>query len=274
MRIYVKEYDWMWNELGLDPYASRVFAYIYGLTHSNKGNNGYKGNQKDLASALGISESKVSRILSNLTERHLIACIGDLWQSVNAHVADDIANSNLEVANSNSKVANSNLEVANSNSPHTPLYINKSQEKIIKEKSQASKESEACQAGLGLAEGDSFSLALFSEYYRLFPFNAKTEGIKQAAQKEFCTLLPEKQQQIIERLQEQINAGEKIRDSSPLMYIRNFDKNAPPPEGEPHNYNHEDIPPDKFVQPAKYKGEWGMYCLGDVIKYNMETIKN
>ncbi len=256
MSVFVKEYDWMWNELGLSPAECRVYGYIYGLTNAKHSKEkGYKGSVRQLAKDLGLNAGHTSRVLAALIERQHITLTDGVYACV---------------ALNNTSVALSNESVALCNPLNNPLY-NKSQK--IDNNIQAKPKAMAMDSsdGLGGTAIDSFSLALFTEYYQLFPYRAKNDRIKQAAQTEFCSLSREKQQLIIDTLRQQIDNDEKLPDTSPLMYIRHFDKNAPPPDGEPVNYNNSSIPEGKFVQPAKYKGQWGMYCLADILKFNLET---
>ena len=115
MNVYVREYEWMWNDLHLSLAECRVYAYIHGLTHGAKG--GYDGSKRHLAELLGLNAGAVKRILDTLEEKHLIVSTDGLWQSV-------ATNNNGDVATSNENVATDNENVASNNSPHTPLIIN------------------------------------------------------------------------------------------------------------------------------------------------------
>lgn len=115
MTLYVKEYEWMWNDLQLTLAECRIFAYIHGLTHGAKG--GYNGSKRHLAELLGLNAGAVKRILDTLEEKHLIVCTDGVWHSV--------------ATNNTESVATDNESVATNNSPHTPLYNN------IKDKKQA-----------------------------------------------------------------------------------------------------------------------------------------
>lgn len=259
MPIFVKEYDWMWNELGLSPAECRVYGYIYGLTNAKHSKEkGYKGSVRQLAKDLGLGLGHTSVTLRKLqSDKHIVLTDG---------VYTSVLLQNISVPSENGSVPSQNGSVPSQNSPHTPLYKESLNDNNIQSKPKATDMDSV--AGL---EVDFSSLALFTEYYQLFPYRAKNDRIKQAAQTEFCSLDPERQQLIIDTLRQQIDNDEKLPDTSPLMYIRHFDKNAPPTEGEPVNYNNGSIPDDKFVQPAKYKGQWGMYCLADILKFNLET---
>ena len=253
----------MWTELGLSPAECRVYGYIYGLTNAKHSKEkGYKGSVRQLAKDLGLDDGGVSRTLRKLLNDNRIVLADGRYMS-----AENISSSAENISVNAENISKSADCVS---SPYNPLY-NRSQK--IDNNIQAKPKAMAMDSsdGLGGTAIDSFSLALFTEYYQLFPYRAKNDRIKQAAQTEFCNLSREKQQLIIDTLRQQLDNDEKLPDTSPLMYIRHFDKNAPPPEGEPVNYNNGSIPDGKFVQPAKYKGQWGMYCLADILKFNLET---
>ena len=115
MNLFVREYSWMWNDLHLSLAECRVYAYIYGLTHGEKG--GYNGSKRHLAELLGLNAGAVKRILDTLEEKHLIVCTDSIWRSV-------ATNNTESVASDNESVASDNKSVASDNSPHTPLYNN------------------------------------------------------------------------------------------------------------------------------------------------------
>ena len=223
---------------------------------------GYKGSMRQMARDLDLDDRGVTRALHKLQNMGLVVLENGIYRCAE-YIRSDAENIRRGAEN-----IRGNAE--NIRSPHTPLYNNSLK---INNNIQAKPKAMAMDSsdGLGGTAIDSFSLALFTEYYQLFPYRAKNDRIKQAAQTEFCSLSREKQQLIIDTLRQQIDNDEKLPDTSPLMYIRHFDKNAPPPDGEPVNYNNSSIPEGKFVQPAKYKGQWGMYCLADILKFNLET---
>ena len=107
MNIYIREYNWMWEKLGLSLAECRVYAYIYGLSYGESG--GYNGSKRHLAETLGLDAGATKRILDTLEEKHLIVCTENIWRSV----------------------ATDNTSVATNNTPHTPLYknINKNNKK-------------------------------------------------------------------------------------------------------------------------------------------------
>ena len=115
MSLYVREIDWMWNDLHLSLAECRVYAYIYGLTHGEKG--GYNGSKRHLAELLGLDAGGVKKILDTLMEKHLIVCTDGLWHSV-----ESVNTSTVESVNESADSVNKSVESVNS--PHTPLYNN------------------------------------------------------------------------------------------------------------------------------------------------------
>ena len=115
MTLYVREYEWMWNDLRLSLAECRVYAYIHGLTHGAKG--GYDGSKRGLAELLGLSTSATKNILDALLEKHLIVCTDGIWKSVRSE-------NTVNVLSQNENVLSQNENVLSENSPHTPLYNN------------------------------------------------------------------------------------------------------------------------------------------------------
>ena len=107
MKFYVKEHNWMWDNLKLSLAECRVYAYIYGLSHGDKG--GYDGSKRHLAELLGLDAGGVKRVLDSLEKRQMIVKTDNCWKSV------DSVNGSVESVNKN---------VDSVNSPHTPLLYN------------------------------------------------------------------------------------------------------------------------------------------------------
>ena len=115
MTLYVREYEWMWNDLQLSLAECRVYAYIHGLTHGAKG--GYDGSKRHLAELLGLPKSTACKALDTLTERHLIVYTGSLWQSV-----PQVDSSSVPTADESVPLMDKSVPLVDS--PHTPLIIN------------------------------------------------------------------------------------------------------------------------------------------------------
>ena len=112
MDIYVKEYAWMWQRLGLSLAECRVYAYIYGLTNSTKTKQkGYKGSVRALAQMLGIDAGGTSVILRKLTDQGLLMLNNGIYTSV-------------ESVNTSDESVNTSDESVNT-SPRTPYKRNK-----------------------------------------------------------------------------------------------------------------------------------------------------
>lgn len=113
MALYVREYDWMWTQLGLSLAECRVFAYIYGLTNkkSEIGAKGYNGSKRKLATSLGLDPGGVKKILDSLETKHLIVCTDGLWQSV------DSVNATVESVNTDIDSVNTCIESVNTPAP-------------------------------------------------------------------------------------------------------------------------------------------------------------
>ena len=206
------------------------------------------GDMKDLARQIEIPYTTVCDQMKELIKRGLVVKDGDRYST--------------NVVPENTTVVSKNTNVV---SPHTPLYIESQKEinnRLAYQKDRRRR-----------LEVDVDSLALFTQYYQMFPHKAKNNAIKQQAQNEFVALSRDTQQAILTQLQKRLTAGIPLPDTSPLMYIRHFDPDAPPDKPpqieQPTNYNHGTPPPD--AKPALYNGEWGMYTPEDIDKFDLLT---
>ena len=115
MDLYVKEYSWMWQRLGLSLAECRIYGYIYGLTTSNRTEQkGYKGSERALAEKLGVSLGKTNDTLHMLIERGLIEKKDDIYtsvQSVNESVQS--VNESVQSVNKNVQSVNKNVQSVN-----------------------------------------------------------------------------------------------------------------------------------------------------------------
>ena len=124
MSLYVREIDWMWNDLHLSLAECRVYAYIYGLTHGAKG--GYNGSKRHLAELLGLSKTKACSALDSLVEKNIIQCSNGIWRSV-------LLRDSQGVPSEDSSVPSEDKSVPSEDSPQTPLYNNKNNSKRLEE---------------------------------------------------------------------------------------------------------------------------------------------
>ena len=250
MRILLD--DKVGKEHGLNANEASVYAAIARFSNGM----GWYANYETMAQSLPfvISEKTVQRAVSKL---------------IGLGIVEKRQNVLFARTNCPEKETNCPNSGTNCPSPHTPLY-NISQEKNIINRPAYLNDRRR------RPEVDVDSLAFFSQYYQLFPCKAKTNAIKHQTQNEFVALPRDKQQAIINRLRNQLANGIKLPDTSPLMYIRHFDPDAPPHdeppenEGQPTNYNNTGSPPPD-AKPALYNGEWGMYTQADIDKYHLLT---
>ena len=195
MTLFVREYSWMWNDLRLSLAECRVYAYIYGLTHGEKG--GYDGSKRHLAELLGISTSATKNILDALMEKHLIVCTDGLWHSVHSENTDC-------VHSENESVRSQNENVLSENSPHTPLYNN------IKDKKQADMQT------------------LFEKFWKYFSVDMPAEfnNRRAATQMLFEARSEVAQKAIVEAAQEG-GGGHPGDQQNPYFFVQDFPEPQP-----------------------------------------------
>ena len=255
MAVYVTEYDWMWLPTGLNlsPAECRVYAYIYGLTKSKHAKTkGYNGSVRQLANDLGLNAGHVSRILRKLQEDERIIIEKGVYKSV--------ALDNSSVALCNDSVALSNESVALCNSPlTTPLYNN------IKERENIAREDNS-DAPLSLQE-DFFLVTLAAFSLQAGARNV-TPNQEQNAKTAWQRYTPEQQQALLDAVRKGYNVKGNFQ-----FTVEDFLRNqAAEPEtcAAPTNYNGCD-PPKEPTAVAFYNGEWGLYTLADIQKFNLPT---
>lgn len=246
MTLYVKEYEWMWNDLQLTLAECRVYAYIHGLTHGAKG--GYDGSKRGLAKALGLSEACVRDTLNALKDKSLISYTNGLWQSESRTTDDNAHSVRTDDAQSVRESANSVRESAQSvRSPHTPLYNN------INNKKEASMQT------------------LFEKFWLYFKPSAEYQNRKAATQMLFEARSEVAQKAIVEAAQEG-GGCHPCDQQNPYFYVQDF------PEPQPYfltgveqdNCRVECIP---LVQ-VKYNGRFRI-CTRDTMKdFNLEWVRD
>ena len=196
MKFYVKEHNWMWSNLKLSLAECRVYAYIYGLSHGDKG--GYDGSKRALAKSLGLNEKSVRNILDTLKEKSLISCTNGIWMSENRTI-DQSAESVRRGAESVRENADSVRENADSvPSPHTPLLYNNI-------KNNASMQTD------------------FDLFWKYFSVNMPTEfqNRKEATRKLFESRSEVAQKALVEAAQEGA-PGHPGDDPNPYFYVEDF----------------------------------------------------
>ena len=240
MDIYVKEYAWMWQRLGLSLAECRVYAYIYGLTTSNRAEQkGYKGSERALAKMLGLSRTSVNDTLRLLQQKNLIACDNDVYHSVNS----------------------ADTDVNSADSPVPPIKeINKEMER----NNNIARETLATQK-------PQTSFDLFEEFIRAYSAK-RTEmcgytyipqgDYLNIARKLWDALSPVAQRMLVRDIQS--GAWYKGRIDWVIS-----DYQVP----EPTNYNGRSFPAGAPMVIAIYNGTGGVYTKADAELYNMEIKK-
>ena len=241
MDLYVKEYAWMWQRLGLSLAECRVYAYIYGLTTSTKAKQkGYKGSVRALAQMLGIDAGGTSVILRKLTDQGLLMLNNGIYTSVES------------VNTSDESV----------NSPVPPIKeINKEMEN--KEKQQCARAHACEQQGSNVLELSDFKQAFVQAFGDMSEFERR----ETACLNEWYTMSKAKRKAVIEMLR--LRAAGVNTDHwkpNPLFLLRDF------PEPQPTNYNGRSFPTGAQMVIAIYNGTGGVYTKADAELYNM-TIK-
>ncbi len=254
MDIYVKEYAWMWQRLGLSLAECRVYAYIYGLTTSTKAKQkGYKGSVRELASALGISLGKTSNSLHVLLERGLIELKDSFYTSVQS------VNESVQSVNEN--VQSVNESVQSVNSPVPPIKeINKEMER----NNNIARETLATQNPQTPSD-------LFEEFLSAYGASHKN-GLQQGDLNQMaqnlreCRMLWDAKTPTEQRfLLRDVKEG---KWSKPRIDWTISDYQVP----EPTNYNGRSFPAGAQMVIAIYNGTGGVYTKADAVLYNM-TIK-
>ncbi len=261
MGLYVKEYAWMWERLGLSLAECRVYAYIYGLTTSNRAEQkGYKGSERALAKMLGLSRTSVNDTLRLLQQKNLIACDNDVYHSVNS--ADtDVNSADTGVNSADASVNSADTDVNSADSPVPPIKeINKEMER----NNNIARETLATQK-------PQTSFDLFEEFIRAYS----------AKRTEMCgyTYIPQG---------DYLNIARKLWDAlSPVaqrMLVRDIQSGAwykgridwvisDYQVPEPTNYNGRSFPAGAPMVIAIYNGTGGVYTKADAELYNMEIKK-
>ena len=268
MDLYVKEYSWMWERLGLSLAECRIYGYIYGLTTSNRTEQkGYKGSERALAEKLGVSLGKTNDTLHMLIERGLIEKKDDIYtsvQSVNESVQSvnkSVQSVNKSVQSVNKNVQSVNKSVQSVNSPVPPIIkeINKEMER----NNNIARETLATQ-------NPQTSFDLFNEFLSAYSAVRKERsghpyvpiGSYVNVARDFWDNLPPVAQRLLIR---DIKSGKWYKERIDWVIS---DYKMP----EPTNYNGYSFPTGAQMVIAIYNGTGGIYTKADAELYNM-TIK-
>ena len=264
MDIYVKEYAWMWQRLGLSLAECRVYAYIYGLTTSTKAKQkGYKGSVRALAQMLGIDAGGTSRILIDFINRGLIQLTDGIYTSVESvHASVESVHTSVESVHTGVESVHTNVESVHS--PVPPIKeINKEMEN--KEKQQCAR-AHACEQQGGVFMMFSFE-AFKSAFCRADGDSSELQRRETACVNEWQAMSEAKRQAIIRMRRLRADGVDADHwKPNPLFLLRDF------PEPQPTNYNGRSFPTGAQMVIAIYNGTGGVYTKADAELYNM-TIK-
>ena len=246
MDLYVKEYAWMWQRLGLSLAECRVYAYIYGLTTSTKAKQkGYKGSVRALAQMLKLDATGTSRILTDFINRGLIQLIDGIYTSVESvHTSVESVHTNVE-------------------SVHSPVPPIKEINKEMERNNKIARET--------LATQDPKPLDLFNEFLSAYGASHKN-GLQQGDLNQMaqnlreCRMLWDVKTPTEQRFL--LRAVKEGKWSKPRLDWTISDYQVP----EPTNYNGRSFPTGAPMVIAIYNGTGGVYTKADAELYNM-TIK-
>ena len=250
----------MWQRLGLSLAECRVYAYIYGLTTSNRAEQkGYKGSERALAKMLGLSRTSVNDTLRLLQQKNLIACDNDVYHSVNS--ADtDVNSADTGVNSADASVNSADTDVNSADSPVPPIKeINKEMER----NNNIARET--------LATQDPKPLDLFNEFLSAYGASHKN-GLQQGDLNQMaqnlreCRMLWDAKTPTEQRFL--LRAVKEGKWSKPRLDWTISDYQVP----EPTNYNGWSFPTGVQMVIAIYNGTGGIYTKADAELYNM-TIK-
>jgi len=269
--VYVTEQGWMWHSLDLSLAEARIFGYIYGLTNSKRAKvNGYKGENRDLARTLHLSHTTVNNTLISMVEKGLLIVTDGVYRSEEIIIEDGKSVSNdgkLFSTNGNSVSTNGNSVSTDGNSFSTPLTTPLYKEIKERENREEITREENFDASLSPQE-DFFlvTLAAFGLQAGARNVTRKQEQLARAAWQRYT---PEQQQALLDA----IRKGYSVKGNFQFT-VEDFlrEQSQPPPDtqGEPTNYNGCDTP-NVPTAVACYKGEWGLYTLADIEKFNLKT---
>ena len=260
MDIYVKEYAWMWQRLGLSLAECRVYGYIYGLTTSTKAKQkGYKGSVRALAQMLGMDSGYVSRNLRKLIERGLITETDGLY------VSAAIDNTGATIDNTGATIDNTSATIDNTsatidNSPVPPIKeINKEMER----NNNIARETLATQKPQTPSDlFEEFLRAYIAKRTELCSYTYIPQGDYLNTARQLWDALPPVAQRMLVR---DIQSGAWYKGRIDWVIS---DYQVP----EPTNYNGRSFPMGAQMVIAIYNGTGGVYTKADAELYNM-TIK-
>ena len=236
---------WLPSGLNLSPAECRVYAYIYGLTESKHSKTkGYNGSVRQLSNDLGLNAGGVSRILRKLQNDNRIVLTEGVYRSVELF----------------------NKSVDSVNSPLTiPLY------KENKERENREEITREENFDASLSPQEDFFLVTLAAFGLQAGARNVTHKQEHNARVAWQRYTPEQQQALLDAVRKGYNVKGNFQFTVE-DFLREQSQQEPDPAGEPMNYNGCD-PPNVPLAVACYKGEWGLYTLADIEKFNLKTKK-
>ena len=112
-------------------------------------------------------------------------------------------------------------------------------------------------------------MATFTDLWQLLYDHGSSNYYKYDCNQIWESLTPTQRNQLYERLSEKIRIG-KFVSYNPLEAIHdNLPRRQPQSIGVPTNWNGRRAPEQTEI--ACYNGQWGMYTLSDIKKFNLQT---
>ena len=112
-------------------------------------------------------------------------------------------------------------------------------------------------------------MATFEDLWQLLYDNGSSNYYKYDCNRLWDELTPEQQQRLYDNIAKKIEQG-KFVDYNPKYAIHdNLPRRQPQSIGVPTNWNGRRAPEQTEI--ACYNGQWGMYTLSDIKKFNLQT---
>lgn len=246
---------WLPTGLNLSPAECRVYAYIYGLTESKHSKNkGYNGSVRQLAKDLGLDPTGVSRALRKLQEDNRITADKGVYKSVDIfHTRVDSVHTGVDSVHESVDSVYSPLT--------TPLYNN------IKESENIAREDNS---DAPLSPQEDFFLVTLAAFSLQAGARNVTPNQEQNAKTAWQRYTPEQQQALLDAIRKGYNKKGNFQFTvEDFLRDQAADEQADV-QAAPTNYNGCD-PPKEPTAVALYQGEWGLYTLADIRKFNLKT---
>ena len=256
---------WLPSGLNLSPAECRVYAYIYGLTESKHSKTkGYNGSVRQLATDLGLDPTGVSRILRKLQSDNRVLLTEGVYRSVDLfHNSVDSVHTDVDSVHTD--VDSVHKSVDSVYPLNNPLYkdINREEnrEEITREEN----------SDASLSPQEDFFLVTLAAFGLQAGARNVTRKQEQNARVAWQRYTPEQQQALLDAVRKGYNVKGNFQFTVE-DFLREQSQQDPDPAGEPINYNGCD-PPNVPLAVACYKGEWGLYTLADIEKFNLKTKK-